>query len=194
MERVELVLGVVLIALALLLGVLFGGSSIWFLKPSAGGEKVVEKVVNKYVCFDGSIKDAQSQCPTVSTENGQTQVVCPPCPAGNASGVVFRKCDCTQCSVECGTRPPVTTTTLLAATCKECTADSECGTASYSDMRCKNDEVYKMYLEPTCMDDKDIGKKCCKTKETYNKIMTCPGGQHCEKGKGCVTLEVLPDE
>jgi hypothetical protein len=192
MARVELMLVAVLIAIALLLGILFGGSSIWLLKPAAGGEQVVEKVVNKYVCSDGAVKDAQSECPIVSTNpDGKTTVVCPPCETkttGAAECSPFRTCDCTQCAAQCGTIAVPTTTTLTPPpVCKACTADSECGSATYSDLRCKNDEVYKMYIEPTCLEDKFLGGKCCKTKETYTAIQTCPSGQRCKKAEGCVT-------
>jgi hypothetical protein len=179
---------IVLIALALLLGLLFGGSAIWYLKPSTsagGGVNTVVNTVNKYVCSDGTVKDAQNQCPTVKTDaSGNTQVTCPVCPprqtctaaeCGSLTPKTYTTYEqCQQCASQCGGIMilPTTTTMTPPPVCRTCTTDSDCGVSSYSDMRCKNDEAYKMLLNPSCHSDKTTTEKCCQTIETYTKIET----------------------
>jgi hypothetical protein len=197
MARIESLLVVVLIALALLIGIVLGGSSIWYLKPSTGGEKVVEKAVNKYVCSDGAIKDAQNQCPILAvSSDGKQTVSCPVCPAKTTCATLpssgpSEKFDCYQCVTNCNGIILLSTTTTLVPlpVCKACTTNTDCGSSGYSDMRCKNDEAYKMLIEPFCDIDNKTKESCCKAKETYNKIMTCPAGQRCYKGKGCEAYE-----
>lgn len=181
MARIEVLLVGVLIALALLVGVLFGGSSIWFLKPS-GGEQVIEKTVTKFVCYDGTVKDAQTDCPQVSSD-GTTRIVCPPCKGMNVTDTSpFRRCDCTQCAAQCGAGG-VVTTTIAPPKCTPCAANSDCGQPGYSDLRCKDDIVYKMYREPTC------DESCCVVKETRNDVQTCSSSQRCRPAQGCVEYQ-----
>ena len=175
----------VLICLALLLGVLFGGSATWFLKPDSES-RVIEKQINKYVCYDGTVKTVQSDCPIVSTDEGQTQVVCPPC---DTSGYVYTKCACTQCRAECGIECApaggrVTTTTIYVPKCKPCTTDMECGTSSYENLtRCDDNKAYKNLINPVCDDS------CCKQTQSIEVIETCTSDQTCMRGQGCVERE-----
>jgi hypothetical protein len=186
MARLELMLVGVLIAIALLIGILFGGSSIWFLKP-AGGDQVVEKTLMKYVCSDGTVKDAQSDCPTIAV--GTSTVVCPPCGSKNVTDTnPFRRCDCVQCTAQCGGEGVVTATTIAQPVCKACAANADCGQPAYGDIKCKNSEEYKMYQEPTCE------KSCCMVKETYNKIQDCTSSQRCRPGQGCVAYDDTTEE
>ncbi|MFH1055696.1 MAG: hypothetical protein V1744_06345 [Candidatus Altiarchaeota archaeon] len=191
MGKMEILLVGVLVVLALLIGMLFGGSSIWFLKPTGEGG-VTEKVVNKYVCSDGSVKDNQNKCPkTVTGADGKMEVVCPPCKTSDTTSPL-RKCDCVQCESQCGVAYTPTTTTLYIPPCTVCTSNAECGQPSYSEIRCKNDDTYKMYLEPYCADED--GKKCCKTTETVKDLTPCPQDQRCVKGQGCEIREQAPEE
>jgi hypothetical protein len=201
MARVEMMLVAVLIALALFVGILFGGGSIWFLKPAGtGAGGVVEKAVNRYVCYDGSVKDAQAQCPVVSTgTDGKTQVVCPPCEntaTGSTTCSPFRKCDYTQCQAQFGIGI-APTTTLAPPKCAACTTNAECGQPGDSDLRCKNDEVYRTHFEPFCDTNSSLsmtGGGCCLQKETYKAVQTCSDTQRCYKGKGCVAYTDAPEE
>jgi hypothetical protein len=197
MARVEVMLIAVLLAIALLIGILFGGGSIWLLKPEGGGTGgTTEKIVNKYVCSDGSVKDQQGQCPVITTtSDGKTSVVCPPCTGTTSSSPdgcsPFRKCDCVQCFASCGGSGGPTTT-LAPPTCYPCSADTDCGAERNSELRCKNDEVYVMHYKPICdLQNSTVGgtEKCCKTSESYNKVQTCSDTQRCRKGQGCVAYE-----
>jgi len=208
MERIEVVLTVVLLAIALLVGILFGGSSIWFLKPSSEGGAQVN-TVTKYVCSDGAVKDAQNQCPAIITSADGKTVTCPTCqkcgtcqicPTGqekaNTSNLAPTQYEqCQQWAIQCGGIMMVPTTTTLTPppVCKSCSADSDCGVSSYSDFKCKNDEVYKELLNPVCEQDKKTSEKCCQVTSTYTKIETCQPSMRCVKGQGCVSNEQAPD-
>lgn len=173
--------------LALLVGVLIGGSGIWFLKPTGQGG-VVEKVVNKYVCYDGAVKDAQSECPVVKIEGGQQTLECPKCPA-TGSTQTTTQCSCDRLLAQCGgIIPGYTTTTIHVPVCKSCTTNGDCGSPTYSEPRCKNDQTYKMYIEPFC-DMRNESNKCCLQKETPSDMTQCPEGQRCVKGQGCAIYE-----
>jgi len=186
MVRVEHMLVGVLIALALLLGIVFGGSSIWFLKPSSQG-RVVDNGVTKYVCFEGSVRDRQEDCPRAAIGNGSAAVVCPSCPARNGSQVVYQsKCDCAQCSLQCG-GIVVTSTTLHVPVCKPCTANPECGQQFYGDeLRCRNGQEFRLNNEPLCE------KGCCQVKQTQVDTRKCTEAEVCSPTKGCIPIP--PDE
>ncbi len=189
MGKVEVLMVAVLICLSLLLGLLFGGSLTWYLKPSTGGVGgTTEKIVNKYVCSDGAVKDKKTDCPVVEIKDGQTNVVCPPC---NCDGkdFTYTECSCTQCKAKCGlTDGGITTTTLAQPICESCTADSDCGIAEYGDLKCNKDKMYKLYNEPICSDG------CCKTKQTRYEIRSCMENEICKPTGGCVQYEETTDE
>ncbi|MFH0862405.1 MAG: hypothetical protein V1875_05170 [Candidatus Altiarchaeota archaeon] len=204
MERIEIVLTAVLMAIALLLGILFGGSSIWFLKPAEGGTQT--NTVTKYVCSDGSVKDAQNQCPAISTSTDGKVVECPKCQTcpvcqsdsttGSTMPTPSKYTECWQCAQNCAGIMiiPTTTTMTPPPVCKACTANSDCGVSSYSDFKCKNDEVYKDLLNPLCEQDKKTGEKCCQYEAVYTKLETCQNNMRCVKGQGCVLNEQAPDD
>jgi len=177
---------VVLITLALLLGLLFGGSSVWFLKPTQ--DRIVERTVNRYVCADGEVKSAQSECAVIVRGTGNTTIVCPPC---NKTDFVYRKSDCDQCLKDCGhmIEGLVTSTTLHVPTCTSCTGNSECGQANFSDIKCGGGEMYKIYYEPFCNKD-----GCCVTTQTKKPIRECMDNERCEPVKGCVPYEEEGEE
>ena len=192
MAKIEVLLVGVLLILALLLGVLIGGSSIWVLKPgtSSGGGQVVERVVSKYVCMDGSVKNSQSECPTtVATSTGQT-LTCPVCQIVSISSS-NRTLSCTECAARCGAIIPVITTTTLPP-CKVCSANSECGQPSYSPPKCKNDQTYKMYSEPFCEKETD-GRMCCTVKQTPSGMTQCASAERCQNATGCVAYQDAPE-
>jgi hypothetical protein len=184
MARMEILLGVVLIALALLVGILFGGSSIWFLKPADGGGQVVEKIVNKYVCSDGVVKDTQSECPVTTIDSsGNSQVVCPPCKATGSSQTTT-PISCTVCLAQCGSKiPGYTTTTLYIPPCKACSANSDCGESFYSEgLRCRNGQEYKIKNDPLC------AKSCCNVVQTQDNTRQCVETETCNALKGCIPI------
>ena len=182
MGQTEVMMMVVLVCLALLLGVLFGGSAVWYLKPDSE-TRVVENVVSRFVCSDGTTKELQSECPYVKTTSGKTEVVCPPCDCTDTTGNVYRKCDCVTCAVQCGVAGIVTTTTIPQPICDPCSKDSDCGQPSYSDVKCNKDKMYKLYNEPFCSDG------CCKTKQTRSEIRSCMSNEACEPTGGCIPYD-----
>ncbi|MBD3388994.1 MAG: hypothetical protein GF416_07905 [Candidatus Altiarchaeales archaeon] len=188
MSKVEAMLVAVLIVIALLLGILFGGSSVWFLKPE-GKDQVVEKTVNKYVCSDGTTKDSKDECPIISEADGESQVVCPPC---NKTDFIYRKCDCDQCKIQCGLSDDggaaVTTTTLHVPKCDPCTADSDCGQPEYSEFKCSSNGMYRIESTPICDDS------CCKVKQEQKIIRKCTDQERCVPGEGCVVDDTDYDE
>jgi len=185
MARLEILLVAILIAIALILGILFGGSTVYFLKPESS-TRVVDNSVTKYVCSDGQVKDDLSQCPKVQTsETGETTVVCPPC--SNTTEFLYRKCDCTACTQQCGIIPvpgeSVTTTTIHVVKCSPCSSDTDCGQPEYSDIKCSADRMYRIEMTPICDDG------CCKTMQEQKIIRTCTSAERCQAGKGCVPYE-----
>ena len=176
----EIVMVVVLIVLAMLLGVLFGGGTVWYLKPSSE-TKVIDRVVNKFVCSDGAVKDSQADCPFVKTTGGKTELVCPPCDCPDQTGSVYRKCDCIQCSAQCGTGLSImTTTTIHVPVCDACSQDADCGTEYLGDLRCRKDKEYKMKNIPIC------GDGCCKVRQEMITLRSCTSDERCVSNQGCV--------
>ncbi len=193
MTRVEIMLVAVLIAIGILLGIIFGGGTIWFLKPG-GDTMVVDKVVQKYVCADGTVKDRLSECPVIEGGNGSTRVVCPPCECDDVTVNPYRRCDCVQCLASCGFGGAnVTTTTLYVPTCEACTSDEDCGAAHYENVtRCRSiqgtEKMYRNYIQPFCDDG------CCKVTQTQNVIRSCTDDERCISDEGCVMYEETDDE
>lgn len=180
MSRVEVLLVAVLIVIAVLLGIMFGGSAVWYLKPD-NQPKVIESTTERFVCADGTIKETIEECPIIQDTSGETTIVCPPC---NKTDFIYRKCDCNQCLVQCGlSEAGVTTTTLHIPKCDPCTSSTDCGTPGYSEIKCSGGRTYKIYSEPRC----DEG--CCKTLQEQRWIGGCPAGQRCLPGQGCVSYD-----
>ena len=184
MVKVEILLVGVLLILALLVGVFFRGSSMWFLKPQ-GSINVIDKVTTKYVCYDGSVKDSQSQCPIISNINGQMTTTCPPCKQGNAT-ITTTQCSCLECAARCGAILPSPPTTIAPPQCKNCTANGDCGQPFYGDLKCRNGQEYKLYNEPLC------DKGCCATKQSQSNTRTCTDTETCSPLKGCIPIP--PDQ
>ena len=180
MGQTEILMVVVLIVLSLLLGVLFGGSSVWYLKPSQD-TKVIQSTVQKFVCADGSIRDTPGQCPKVETKDGVTELVCPPCECTDVPGSPYRQCDCTLCAVQCGTpvHVPVTTTTIYVPSLKTCETDSDCGQIFY-EKTCRYSQEYRVVNTPFC------DKGYCKVTQKQEMTRECTDDENCISGKGCV--------
>ncbi len=179
---------VVLITLSLLLGVLFGGSTVWYLKPSSDTQ-IIESVVNKFVCADGSVKDSQDQCPHLETKGGKTELVCPACDYPDSTGSVYRKCDCIQCNAQCGTGLMIqTTTTLHIPVCDPCMTDGDCGAEFLGELRCRKDKEYKMKNFPICDDS------CCKLRQEMITIRSCTNDERCVSDQGCIYSPDSTDE
>jgi hypothetical protein len=191
MAKTEVLLVGVLIVLALMLGLIFGGSSVWFLKPDGGTQ--TSTVVNKYVCMDGSVKDNQNLCPVMQTD-GTTTVACPPCECTGTTGTTissspYKQCSCTECAAQCGS--PVYTATTTSSTlppCQVCNSDLDCGSSSYSELKCQNGKVYKTFSEPVCEED-NLGRKCCKIIQTTTDRIPCATNERCVNGVGCMPYE-----
>ncbi len=178
----------VLIILSGLLGLLLGGSGAWIMKP-ADQQGGATKVVNKYVCYDGAVKNAKAECPIVKTEDGKQTLECPKCESGNPNDVLYTKCDCTKCINECGITPGMATSTTIAQpVCKPCSSNLDCGQPGYGDTRCNKDKMYRMYNEPVCEES------CCQITQTRNDIRSCTENERCDPKTGCIAIEDYEEE
>ncbi|MBU0762503.1 MAG: hypothetical protein KKD39_05705 [Candidatus Altiarchaeota archaeon] len=177
MGQVETLMVVVLIVLAGLLGLLLGGSGAWFLKPS-GESKVIDKVLNKYVCADGTVKNTQAECPKVKSDG---KIECPPCTgssSGNPNDFIYTRCDCSKCATDCGTGAAggVTTTTIWQPTCKSCNSDLDCGETK-EEYACTSWKERKLIYTPKCDDG------CCLFTQQIIPIRSCTDNERCDNGR-----------
>lgn len=184
MGQVEVVLVAVLIVLAGLLGLLFGGAGAWFMKPEAQ-TKIIDRPVNRYVCYDGSEQSDKSQCPKVTASGECPKVECPPCTStGGSQDIVYRDCDCATAKQRCGFTgaPSVTTTTIWTPTCTTCNSDLDCGQES-SEPVCKSGKEYTLVYKPQCKDG------CCINIQNMNYNRECGSGERCGDSGTCEPYE-----